>query len=224
MLYNWVSEFITSITYLSESLYILSALSTLFGRYGRYIRFYYQSPVHHTLLSLEPLCIFWRQIIFCIRTQNLEQTSTIHQRYHLTAYIQDTPDRESGTKFHNTSEIPPHCIHSRHSGPRIWNKLPQYIRDTTSLHTFKTLRTENLEQTSTIHQRYHLTAYIQDTPDRESGTNFHNTSEIPPHCVHSRHSRPRIWNKLPQYIRDTTSLRTFKTLLKAHLFQEVYHQ
>ena len=32
---NWVSEFITAITYLSESLYILSALSTLFGRYVR---------------------------------------------------------------------------------------------------------------------------------------------------------------------------------------------
>ena len=41
MLNNWVSEFITAITYLSESLYILSALSTLFGRYVRYIRLRY---------------------------------------------------------------------------------------------------------------------------------------------------------------------------------------
>ena len=32
VLTNWVSEFITAITYVSESLYILSALSTLFGR------------------------------------------------------------------------------------------------------------------------------------------------------------------------------------------------
>ena len=41
VLNNWVSEFITAITYLSESLYTLSALSTLFGRYVRYIRLRY---------------------------------------------------------------------------------------------------------------------------------------------------------------------------------------
>ena len=38
VLNNWVSEFITAITYHPESLNILSALSTLFGRYVRYIR------------------------------------------------------------------------------------------------------------------------------------------------------------------------------------------
>ena len=41
VLNNWVSKFITAITYLSESLYILSALSTLLGRYVRYIRLQY---------------------------------------------------------------------------------------------------------------------------------------------------------------------------------------
>ena len=41
VLNNWVSEFITANTYLSESLYILSPLSTLFGRYVRYIRLRY---------------------------------------------------------------------------------------------------------------------------------------------------------------------------------------
>ena len=35
VLNNMVSEFITAITNLSETLYILSALSTLFGRYVR---------------------------------------------------------------------------------------------------------------------------------------------------------------------------------------------
>ena len=35
---------------------------------------------------------------------------------------------------------------------------------------------------------------------------------------------PKLWNKLPNHIRDTTSLNTFKALLKAHLFQEAYHQ
>ena len=35
VLHNWVSESITVITYLSESLYILSALNTLFARYVR---------------------------------------------------------------------------------------------------------------------------------------------------------------------------------------------
>ena len=38
MLNNWVSESITAITYLSESLCILGTFSTLFGRYVRYIR------------------------------------------------------------------------------------------------------------------------------------------------------------------------------------------
>ena len=38
VLTNWVSKFITAITYLSERLYILGALSTFFGRYVRYIR------------------------------------------------------------------------------------------------------------------------------------------------------------------------------------------
>ncbi len=40
VLNNWVSEFLTAITYLSESLYIPSALSTLFVRYIR-LRYYY---------------------------------------------------------------------------------------------------------------------------------------------------------------------------------------
>ena len=35
---------------------------------------------------------------------------------------------------------------------------------------------------------------------------------------------PKLWNKLPDHIRDTTSFNTFKALLKAHLFQEAYHQ
>ena len=34
----------------------------------------------------------------------------------------------------------------------------------------------------------------------------------------------KLWNKLPNHIRDTTSFKTFKTLLKAHLSQETYHQ
>jgi hypothetical protein len=38
VLTSWFSEFITVTTYLSESLYKLSALSTLFGRFVRYIR------------------------------------------------------------------------------------------------------------------------------------------------------------------------------------------
>ena len=41
VLHNWVSELISSITYLSEILYILSALSTLFGRYAVRLRYYY---------------------------------------------------------------------------------------------------------------------------------------------------------------------------------------
>ena len=41
VLTNWFSEFITVISYLSESLYKLSALSTLFGRFVRCIRLWY---------------------------------------------------------------------------------------------------------------------------------------------------------------------------------------
>ena len=49
VLHNWVSEIITAITYLSKSLYILSALSTLFGRYVRYIRLRYYFLVKGTI-------------------------------------------------------------------------------------------------------------------------------------------------------------------------------
>ena len=58
----WVSEFITAITYLSESLYIiLSALSTLFGRYVRYIRlrYYYYYILGEQLLYVR----YYRQCL-----------------------------------------------------------------------------------------------------------------------------------------------------------------
>ena len=49
VLHNWVSEFIISITHLSESLYtILSALSTLLDRYVRY----YETSILLLLLLL----------------------------------------------------------------------------------------------------------------------------------------------------------------------------
>ena len=59
MSYNWVSEFITAITYLSEKLYILSALSTLFGRYVSYIRrlryyYYYSFPQNNIFPKATP--------------------------------------------------------------------------------------------------------------------------------------------------------------------------
>ena len=54
VLNKWLSEFITAITYSSESLYILGALNTLFSSYVRYIglQYYYSSYMCIALKSV----------------------------------------------------------------------------------------------------------------------------------------------------------------------------
>ena len=57
----WVSEFVTAITYLSGSLFILSALSTLFGRHVRYIRLqhYYYNLFNQTKCIIDVRARIW---------------------------------------------------------------------------------------------------------------------------------------------------------------------
>ena len=53
VLHNWVSEF----TYLSDSLHILNTLSTLFGRYMRYVRLRCYIIKHR--VSQRGVCVLW---------------------------------------------------------------------------------------------------------------------------------------------------------------------
>ena len=37
-----------------------------------------------------------------------------------------------------------------------------------------------------------------------------------------RYAGPRLWNELPQHLWSANSLKTFRSLLKAHLFKKSY--
>ena len=102
MLKNWVSEFITVITYLSESLYILSALSTLFGRYVRYIRLRYYlvfsdflSPEDHQSIPIittqKRFTSTMQSFKFCLKTATInivrKETKAVETKVFLFPYL-----------------------------------------------------------------------------------------------------------------------------------------
>jgi hypothetical protein len=100
-----------------------------------------------------------------------------------------------------------------------WLPIVQRIDYKVALITFKALSSDRPAYLRELVREYEPTRVLRSVDRRLLHTPFRRTSSA---MRAFSHAAPVTWNKLPLFIRQSTTVETFKKLLKTELFRTAY--